>query len=66
MPLERCTEGGKAGWRWGKSGKCYTGKLGKAKAMRQGRAIEASKAAEKKAPAKKTTAKKTTTRKKKS
>lgn len=24
MPVQRCREGGKSGWRWGKRGKCYT------------------------------------------
>jgi hypothetical protein len=24
MPVQRCTEEGKPGYRWGKSGKCYT------------------------------------------
>jgi hypothetical protein len=33
MPLERC---GNNGWRYGKSGKCYTGKDAKKKAIRQG------------------------------
>jgi len=43
MPLMRCTVNGKAGWKFGASGKCYAGKAGKAKAALQGRAIEASK-----------------------
>ena len=34
MPLERCGSDGK-GWRYGKSGKCYTGKDAKKKAIRQ-------------------------------
>jgi hypothetical protein len=24
MPLKRCTEAGKRGWKWGDRGKCYT------------------------------------------
>ena len=40
MPLKRCTVNGKKGWKWGDSGKCYESK---AAAMRQARAIEASK-----------------------
>lgn len=51
MPLERCTSGGRPGYRWGKHGKCYTYTPGnarsrsvaRARAMRQGRAIEMSK-----------------------
>lgn len=39
MPLERCTIDGKEGWRWGSSGKCYTGPEGRALALRQARAI---------------------------
>lgn len=39
MPLQRCGEGGK-GWRWGDSGKCYTGPGAKKKAIKQGLAIE--------------------------
>jgi hypothetical protein len=31
----------KGGYRWGKTGKIYRGKGAKAKALRQGRAIEA-------------------------
>ncbi len=40
MPLKRCTENGKSGWKWGNSGKCYTGKDAKKKAIKQGIAIE--------------------------
>ena len=43
MPLMKCKSGGKSGWKYGESGKCYTGEGAKAKAARQGRAIEASK-----------------------
>jgi len=53
MPIEACTLDGKPGFRWGKEGKCYTYTPGdeasreaaRAKAERQGRAIEASKRA---------------------
>lgn len=40
MPLQRCTQNGKSGWRWGKSGKCYTGPGAKKKAIKQKVAIE--------------------------
>lgn len=40
MPLKRCQTNNKKGWKWGDSGKCY---LSKQKALKQGRAIEASK-----------------------
>lgn len=40
MPLQNCTDSGKSGWRWGKSGKCYTGPQGKKKAIQQGISIE--------------------------
>ncbi len=43
MPLKKCTSKGKSGYKWGDSGVCYTGSDAKAKAERQGRAIEASK-----------------------
>ncbi len=43
MPLKRCTEKGKSGWKWGDSGKCYIGEGGRAKALAQGQAIEAGK-----------------------
>jgi hypothetical protein len=39
----RCQQDGKSGWKWGKSGKCYTGPNAKEKALAQGRAIEANK-----------------------
>jgi len=49
MPVMRCWEGGKPGYKWGKQGKCYTYKLGdkvsrqkaKNKAKKQGKAIKA-------------------------
>lgn len=40
MPLQRCSVNGKSGWRWGESGKCYTGPGGRRKALRQMRAIK--------------------------
>ena len=40
MPVQRCTVDGKPGWKWGSQGKCY---VNKAKALAQGRAIEARK-----------------------
>lgn len=43
MPVMRCQKNGKPGYKWGKTGTCYTGRGAKAKARRQGRAIEASK-----------------------
>jgi hypothetical protein len=39
-----CQRDGKSGWKWGESGKCFTGSNGRAQALEQGRAIEASKA----------------------
>ncbi len=42
MPIQQCQVAGKLGWRFGKSGKCYTGPAGKARARRQERAIRAS------------------------
>ena len=43
MPVMRCQANGKPGYKWGESGKCYTGPGAKAQAQRQGRAIEANK-----------------------
>lgn len=48
MPLKRCSDSGKPGWKWGDRGKCYTYKKGdpssekkaKKKAIKQGVAIE--------------------------
>lgn len=40
MPLKKCSENKKSGWKWGDSGKCYTGPEGKKKAIRQGISIE--------------------------
>ncbi len=42
MPVMPCQSGGKRGFKWGSSGKCFTGKGGRVKAARQGRAIKAS------------------------
>lgn len=47
MPLKRCTQNGRPGFKWSKRGKCYTYKPGNArsrlaarrKALRQARAI---------------------------
>lgn len=40
MPIQRCTlKGGKKGWKYGESGKCYATKSG---AERQAKAIHAS------------------------
>ncbi len=49
MPLMKCTENGKPGYKWGESGKCYTYTPGneisrnnaKEKALKQARAIKA-------------------------
>ena len=40
MPLKKCSDGGKSGWKWGDSGQCYLGPDGKKKAIKQGIAIE--------------------------
>ncbi len=42
MPLKPCQSKGKSGTKYGDSGKCYTGKGGKAKAIEQMKAIKAS------------------------
>lgn len=34
MPLQRCEEEGRPGWRWGQAGKCYTYAPGSAAAER--------------------------------
>jgi len=52
MPVKTCQEGGKPGYKFGDSGKCYTytpgneesRKRAKEKAARQGRAIQVNKA----------------------
>lgn len=40
MPLKRCQNNGQSGWKWGDSGKCYTGPNAKKMAIKQGIAIE--------------------------
>ena len=40
MPLKKCTENQKSGYKWGSEGKCYTGPDAKKKAIKQGVAIE--------------------------
>lgn len=40
MPLKKCQNNGKDGWKWGDQGTCYTGKEGKNQAIKQGVAIE--------------------------
>lgn len=40
MPLKRCQDGGKDGWKWGDQGHCYTDKEAKQKAIKQGLVIE--------------------------
>lgn len=42
MPLQQCTSNGKSGWKYGESGKCYTGPNAKKKAAKQAAAIHAS------------------------
>jgi hypothetical protein len=44
MPIQSCSSEGKSGHRFGKSGKCYTGKNSKSKARKQGVAIKISQA----------------------
>ena len=44
MPLKQCTKDGKKGFKWGDNGVCYIGPGARAKALKQGRAIEMSKA----------------------
>lgn len=39
MPIKPCTQDGKEGFKWGNSGKCYTGKDGHEKAVKQMKAI---------------------------
>ena len=51
MPVKDCRDGGKPGYRWGDSGKCYTytqgneqsRKRARDKAIKQGRAIQVNK-----------------------
>ena len=39
MPVQKCTSKGKSGWKYGETGKCYTGRDAKQKAVKQGLAI---------------------------
>jgi hypothetical protein len=41
MPVKRCTKNGRAGYKWGDRGTCYTGTGAKARATAQGRAAYA-------------------------
>lgn len=43
MPLMKCQKDGESGYKWGESGTCYVGQDAREKALKQGRAIEASK-----------------------
>ena len=43
MPVKKCSSSGKSGYKYGNSGKCYTGSSAKSKASKQGRAIQANK-----------------------
>lgn len=48
MPIQKCSEDGRPGWKWGESGKCYTydpdsaggSAVAKAKAIKQAVAIQ--------------------------
>jgi|TARA_Y100000593_G_scaffold72985_1_gene134072 hypothetical protein len=40
MPLKKCSQDSQNGWKWGDSGKCYTGRDAKKKAIKQGVVIE--------------------------
>lgn len=42
MPAQQCQRDNKSGWKWGDEGYCYIGEGAKAKAEKQGAAIEAS------------------------
>ena len=44
MPVKKCKSSGKSGYKYGDSGKCYTGKQAKRKAYVQGSAIKHSQA----------------------
>lgn len=41
MPIKKCKSGLMSGYKWGNSGKCYTGKGAKKKAGKQARAAYA-------------------------
>lgn len=45
-PIKKCQSKGKPGFKWGDSGKCYTGPAAKSKAAKQGQAVSISKARE--------------------
>jgi hypothetical protein len=55
MPVHKCQDGGKPGYKWGKEGKCYTytpksessRKAAKKKALKQGMAVEGDKFSQK-------------------
>ena len=40
MPVMQCQSKNKKGWKFGKSGKCYTGKNARENARKQGQAIK--------------------------
>jgi len=42
MPLKQCQNNGKSGWKYGDSGKCFTGPSAREKARKQGVAIKIS------------------------
>lgn len=42
MPVQKCQYKGKQGFKFGETGKCFTGKQGRAKATKQGKAINIS------------------------
>lgn len=44
MPVQGCTRAGKAGWKWGSAGFCYTGPHAAEQARKQGIAVLAAKA----------------------
>ena len=44
MPITRCVRNGKAGWKWGANGFCYTDAKAKEKAVTQGLAALSSEA----------------------
>ena len=41
MPLIKCQQNGKKGWKYGPNGTCYIGKTGKKRAIRQMKAMYA-------------------------
>lgn len=43
-PIMSCTKNGKRGYKYGTTGKCFTGPMAKEKATKQAAAIEASRA----------------------